>query len=280
MNRFLIAGAVACAGVGVSTWSNDAAAQANGDIQVAITNHGNSDFFLTPLWFGFHDGTFDLFDTGSAASVPLGGTELEDLAEDGIVGGLQAAFSAAHPNFQGVATGPAGFGSGAGQPPVIDPGETGLGFVTPANPAAYRWFSFASMVIPSNDTFIGNGDPLAYEVFDNAGNIVDPSGTVTIQIFGSDLYDSGTEVNDTLGAAFAVVANTPTDENGVVTAVTGSQLDNFAGIGTPAGVTVTDLLAPGELLATIEISVVPEPASAAALGTLGALTMLRRRRVA
>ncbi len=264
--------AVACASVwGVSP----AAAQANGDIQVSVTNEGNSDFFLTPTWFGFHNGGFDLFDSGSAAS-----TSLEDLAEEGIVAGLQADFTAAPTpsGFQGVATGPAGFGSAPGQPPVIDPGETATGFVTPANPGNYPYFTFASMVIPSNDTFIGNGNPLAYKVFDNSGSIDDPSGTFTIQIFGSSLYDAGTENNDTLGAAFSTAGGLATDENGVVALVSGSQLDNFAGIGIPPGGTISDLLGSNELLATIEISIVPEPATASVLAGLGVLGLLRRRR--
>ena len=54
------------------------------------------------------------------------------------------------------------------------------------------------MIIPSNDAFIGNEDPLAYELFDAEGNF---TGRVTIDIFASDIYDSGTEVNDGQGAA-------------------------------------------------------------------------------
>ena len=38
------------------------------DIQVTVTNEGNSDFTLTPLWFGFQNGGFDLFDPNSAPS--------------------------------------------------------------------------------------------------------------------------------------------------------------------------------------------------------------------
>ncbi len=40
-------------------------ATAQSDIRISITNQGNSDFFLTPLWFGLHDGNFDLFSPGS-----------------------------------------------------------------------------------------------------------------------------------------------------------------------------------------------------------------------
>lgn len=263
---------------GAAVWGGPAAhAQADGDLQVSITNEGNSDFFLTPLWFGFHNGQFDLFDGGSAASVPLGTSSLEELAEDGITAGLAADFTAAPGvpgDIQGVAANPAGFGGA----PVIDPGETATAFVTPVNPAAYPYFSFASMVIPSNDTFIGNGNPFGHMVLDAAGDINDPSGTFTIQVFGSDLYDAGTEVNDTLGAAFSAAGGLASDENGTVSLVDGSQLDNFAGIQTAAGTTINDLLGSNELLATITVSFVPEPASAGILLAGAALVGFRRRR--
>jgi len=51
------------------------------------------------------------------------------------------------------------------------------------------------MVIPTNDSFIGNGDPLAYQVFNALGEINDMTGVFTIQVFGSDIWDAGTEVN-------------------------------------------------------------------------------------
>lgn len=268
--RLGLASASLVALTAINLQNSSAHAQANGDIQVTVTNEGNSDFFLTPAWFGFHNGAFDLFDAGSAASAAL-----EALAEDGIVSGLQADFTAAPGvpgDIQGVAANPAGFGGA----PVIDPGETATAFVTPINPAAYQYFSFASMVIPTNDTFIGNGDPLAYQVFNSAGEINDASGTFTIQIFGSNLYDAGTEVNDTLGAAFSTAAGVSSDENGVVSIL--PDLSNLIGTNTPAGTTINDLIAPNELLATITVSVVPEPASAGLLLGSGMLLAWRRRR--
>ncbi|MEM7627306.1 MAG: spondin domain-containing protein [Planctomycetota bacterium] len=255
----------------VTSWPTSSAhAQADGDIQITVTNEGNSDFFLTPTWFGFHNGLFDFFDAGSAASASL-----ELIAEDGIVDGLVADFTAAPGipgDIQGVAANPAGFGGA----PVIDPGETATGFVTPINPANYQYFSFASMVIPSNDTFIGNDNPFAYQVFNAAGELNDPSGVFTIQVFGDELYDAGTEVNDTLGAAFAAAGGVSSDENGVVTL--GPDLSNFTGAQTAAGTTINDLIGSNELLATITISIVPEPASAGLLMGSGLLLAWRRRR--
>ncbi|MEL7473290.1 MAG: spondin domain-containing protein [Planctomycetota bacterium] len=262
--------ALVAAAIAAPLMASSALAQNVGDIQVSITNEGNSDFFLTPMWFAFQNGTFDLFDTGSAASPAL-----EALAEDGIVDGLTADFasSGVPGNRQGVAANADGFGGA----PVIDPGETATAFVVPINPAAYQYFTFASMVIPSNDTFIGNGDPFAHQVFNGAGDINDASGTFTIQVFGSDLYDAGTEVNDANGAAFSALGGTSSDEGGVVNQ--NVDLSNFLGTPTAAGTTILDGIDSGELLATIEISFVPvpSPATAAVLG-LPALALVRRRR--
>ncbi|MBB6430003.1 spondin domain-containing protein [Algisphaera agarilytica] len=260
---------VACLLVGTST---GAIAQADGDIKVEVINEGNSDFFLTPVWFGFHNGQFDFFNSGEAASASL-----EAIAEDGIVDGLVADFTAAPGvpgDIQGVVSNPAGFGGA----PVIDPGETATGFVTPINPSAYQYFSFASMIIPSNDTFIGNDNPFAYQVFTDSDEINDPSGVFTIQIFGSDLYDAGTEVNDGLGAAFSAAAGVSTDENGTVGPLGDENLLTFFDGQTAAGTTVTDFIGSGELLATINISIVPEPASASLLGLGVAALAVRRRK--
>ncbi|WP_197524657.1 spondin domain-containing protein [Botrimarina hoheduenensis] len=235
-------------------------------LTITVENLSGTDgFFLTPVWYGFHNGSFDLFSPGSPASPGL-----EALAEDGIVSVLQGEF-AAPGRLQGVIANPAGF-PGA---PIIDAGETATTQVTPINPAGYRYFSYASMVIPSNDAFIGNGNPTAYEIFNAAGEF---NGTRVIEIFGSNIWDSGTEVNDTFGAAFSTVGGTATDEGGVVALHTG--LANFEGTGTPAGFNVAVGAAPGagDLIARITISQVPEPASLGLIGTIVMAAAGARRR--
>jgi len=51
-------------------------------VRIEIENLGGStDFFLAPLWVGLHNGSFDLFSVGEAASPGL-----EELAEEGGAG--------------------------------------------------------------------------------------------------------------------------------------------------------------------------------------------------
>lgn len=72
-------------------------------------------------------------------------------------------------------------------------GETETFTVTlEGTPEENRYFSFASMLFPTNDGFIGNDDPQAYEIFDESGNFVGADFIVT----GADAWDGGTEVND------------------------------------------------------------------------------------
>ncbi len=239
------------------------------DIQVTVTNEGNSDFTLTPLWFAFQNGGFDLFNTGAA---PSPGLEL--IAEDGDVAVLTSEFDAAGQpgNRQGAVFAPGGFGGA----PVIEPGETGTAYITPINPSNYQFFSFASMIIPSNDTFIGNESPTQYQVFTPGGDINDPSGTFTIQIFGNDLLDAGTEENNAMGAAFSTEGGSPTDTtDGIGPA---GDLNEFLNTGTPSGLTITDFIAPGELVATITISQLPEPSTVTlAMLSLGGIIVRRKR---
>lgn len=238
------------------------------DLKISIENLASADgFFLTPLWVGLHDGLFDLFDTGSAASAGL-----ELLAEAGDASTLSTEFAMPGRLQLSDIGNPDGFGGA----PVIDPGETATGTITPINPASYPYLSFASMVIPSNDAFIGNGNPQEHLIFNGDGTF---AGPVTIDIFGSDIWDAGTEVNDTMGAAFSTVGGSDTDEGGTVHAHMG--LDNFEGTGIPGGGTIGDGTAPDSstLVARITITQVPEPATFGMLllGVTGLLAVSRRR---
>ena len=166
--------------------------------------------FVTPVWFGFHDGAnFDAFTLGEAAS-----TGLERLAEDGSVEGIAAEFNE-QVNGNGI---DATIVGGTGVPGPIDPGES-ASFTINVNPAqvGQGFFTWVTMIIPSNDAFLAvPDDPLADPIFDENGNFI----PLTIQRFGSDVLDAGTEVNNELDAAFLnqTARDTGLDENGVVAA--------------------------------------------------------------
>lgn len=180
-------------------------------ITVSVTNTlGEGGTFLTPVWFGFHDGeNFDLYDRGGASSLGL-----ERLAEDGVVTGIAAEFNQ-QAGDGGVDS--TVFGLGVGAPGPIDPGETASFTINVnADDVGRGYFTWASMVIASNDAFLASpGNPLTDAIFDESGAFLGP---ITIQRFGSDVLDAGTEVNTELDAAFInqTGPNTGETEGGVI----------------------------------------------------------------
>lgn len=232
-------------------------------IEITITsNQAVGGLYLTPLLTVLHDGSYNAFDSGAAASAGV-----QAIAEGGDVsverGGAASAFNT------GVITSPGGF-AGA---PVIDPGETATLRIN-LDEATDRYLSFLSMVIPSNDTFIGNANPFAYELFDDMGNFTNIS---PIEVMASEVWDAGTEVNNNSGAAFNTAGGDRTDEGGVVT-LAGS-LDFLLGQNTPAGTTISSVPSGQQLLATISVAQVPLPAGLPLmLSALGGLGFIRRAR--
>ncbi len=233
--------------------------------RVTITNNATAGgTYLTPVWVGFHSGSFDLFDPGSAASGPL-----ESVAEDGNTAPLSASFSGS------------GVDATLGAAPIA-PGMSVTADFSLLDDGSNDYLSFAAMVLPSSDFFIGNGNPMAVSVADLLDGMID---SVVYTVL--DVWDAGTEVND-----FATSAGNPlfgfpggqtgpdqgADENGVVMLASGADYASFLNLG-------DNNVAPLNFdnfasLATIEISVVPIPAAAwlfaSALGLLG---WLRRRTV-
>ena len=248
-------------------------AQAVGDIRVEVVNEGNSDFGFAPVWFGFHNGSFDTFDIGGTAAAGL-----EDIAEIGnatVFNGEFAAGPGTPGNIQGVVAGPG----------PIPTGTSATGFVTPLNPANYQYLNVAGMLLASNDLFFGNENPLAYQVFDSTGAINDSSGVFEIAVFSNSIYDAGTEVDDASlsgGAAGLVgaVATAGADENGVVTLATQSDLDTFNGAQLGFGGVLNDTDFGAGRVATIRVSLVtvPEPGSMLLVAAIGGIATVRRRR--
>ena len=161
---------------------------------------------------------------------------------------------------------------------MFDPGETVTVDLNVDNPASNQYLTFASMVIPSNDAFVGNMDPQSFHVFNADGSF---AGPLTIELFGASIHDAGTETNSGLGAAFSTMGGDGMDENGVVLA-THPGLDNFIDTMTAAGSTIGSAVGAGEPLARLQITNVPEPGglTAALVGIITGMLMLRRRRSA
>jgi len=138
---------------------------------------------LTPFWVGFHEGGYDLFEPGLPA--PAG---LELIAEDGDVSVLSQAFiNGDTARVDGVITGD---GISPDSPPLIGPG--GSATLTFDVDADNPFFSYASMILPSNDGFIGNENATSYRIFDANGEFI---GTEFV-VIGSQIQDAGTEIND------------------------------------------------------------------------------------
>lgn len=250
-------------------------------IEVTVENlQAPGGFSLTPFYVAFHDGTFDAFSRGDVVSPGV-----ERLAELGDPSGLPPERLGVDPETTAqVITQP------QNGPPTIDPGESGTTtFLLDPTGGEQRYMTFLSMIVPSNDQFIGNGNPLAFEIFDAAGSF---NGPQTFDITAMFSYDAGTEMNDALnGPAFVVGADATagSPEGGVITQGVFS-LDQFLGLQTPAGTITQPLDIVGDLAGTsiarirveevIMPSPVPLPAAAPILlAALGSLALIRRRRI-
>lgn len=283
--------------------------QAQQQVRVTVTSNApTGGVALTPVWVGFHDGSFDSYNNGLSSQAGL-----ERLAEDGnfgdvaTLGTLAGDFAAnltyvdnsgAAPTSATVGSSQVGtrvqgaIGTFAGGPPPIQPNESASAVFNLATDGSNDLFSYASMILPSNDYYVANGDPFAW----NISSVLAGGGPLSFVIGGNAVNDAGTEVNDFTTAApggpnlpglFPGVGlpngqsgpDTGADQNGVNTNVT----DPFANFLNAAGVdtsqfdfTNTTLYDNG--IATVTITAVPEPSSLAliALG-VGGFAARRRR---
>jgi hypothetical protein len=250
--------------------STTAAAQ---DITVTVENTlPDGGLQLTPFWLGLHDGSFDVYNGNETINPAFPFTE--SLAELGATADITAAFAATSPT--GVDTTLA-----SNTPPApFGPGESASFTFSNVDPSN-RYLSYASMIVPSNDLFVANGNPFAHEVFDAMGNF---TGPFTIEIFEVDILDAGTEKNDVLdGPAFVINQDGTlgTSQNQVVKDYFvlepgGEYLNTLIGVVTPGG-TITNVPVGDESLIA-RITVVPEPATAGVLLGMGGLMLLRRRK--
>jgi hypothetical protein len=169
-------------------------ASATVGVRVIVENRApENGTWLTPIWVGFQSDSFDLYDLDVPAS-----EELERLAEDGNAAPLRELFELQMPD---------GVDGLIGSEPIA-PGQTvERTFVLDNNDFHVRYFTYGSMVIPSNDAFIALEDPAAQAIFDGFGNFLG----AYIVIDGTDVLDAGTEVNDEIPEHTAFFGQTEPD---------------------------------------------------------------------
>lgn len=218
-----------------------------GQIEVTVTNlQETQGSFLTPVFLATQNGTYDIFNVGEAAS-----PSVESLAEDGATGSRIAA-----------AFGSGGVGDAVStQGGPIAPGQsrTITLFADPSDPLT-QFLSFASMIIPSNDAFVGNDDPMWIDLFDAGGDLIELLGDDAVVVTGAEVLDAGTEVNDEVPENTAFLAqaapNTGVTENGVIAIHSGFQ--GSLGLGGPIGNVLdarpdADFTAAGSEILSIEV---------------------------
>ena len=225
-------------------------------LKVMVTNNAPTQgVSLTPVWIGFHDGSFDSYNGGEASS-----SALEALAEDGNTVPISADFSAISGGAQGVV-----FGN---EPPLIMPGKSGQAMLTVDNGGSNRYFSYASMVLASSDYFVANGDPLKHDI----SSLLDGSVNEISFLIGlpGEVNDAGTEVNDfNTSAGNGLFDDLPAgqtapgegvDENGVVTIVENPYAE-FLNVPEGFDLSALDFNQYPNGIAKVTISAVPVPAA-------------------
>ncbi|MBI1394340.1 MAG: PEP-CTERM sorting domain-containing protein [Betaproteobacteria bacterium] len=235
--------AVAAAALAFATGAEAAQVQ----VKVTVENlaPANSVRFA-PLRVGFNNGTFDSFSIGDVATAPI-----ISIAEGGTGSAWFPAFAAADPT--------ATLGTAAG---ALLPGESDSSTFM-VDTAVNQYFTFASMVVPSNDFFVGNDSPTQYHLFDSSGNLL--IGSITQR--SRDLWDAGSEIFDPAAAAFVGNNDLRADQNSVV-AFNFAEFAAYNGMTTAAGYTFDSQLSANTDIYRIsfEVAPVPEPGTYALMG--------------
>jgi hypothetical protein len=189
---------------------------------------------FAPLRIGFGSGVFDAFNLGQAATAPI-----ISVAEGGSGSAWFPAFNAAEPT---AVTGTVGG--------LLLSGQTASATFSVDN-LLNQFFTFAAMVVPSNDLFIGNDDPTEYRLFDAAGNL----RLSSISVFASEIWDAGSEQLDPANAAFVQGGDNDrrTPQNSVVSFNFG-ELAAFNGLTTGAGYTFNSNLSANQEVFRITFS--------------------------
>jgi hypothetical protein len=235
---------------------------------------------ITPVWVAAHDGTFDIFNVGQTAP-----QFLERLAEDGLTQPLDGAFWLSERQNTSATIRGNGL-PGFEQFRDIIPGETqSIDMILDSNNPAHRYFSFAHMVVPSNDAFSANPDPVSHPLFNAAGQFVGQDFTTNGNV---DIWDAGTEVNDEVPMNTALLAqpdvNIGVPQGGSIALHPGfmgsARLGGTRGniLNAPYAVNADFTVPGGYPFARFEFEAVIIPAPASGLVMLVGLALARRRR--
>lgn len=237
-------------------------ASAQTQVELSVTTNGPVG--LAPAFAAFHDGSYDIFSSGSSATAGL-----ELLAELGDFSGIASEATTAG------ATNAAGFAPGG---PFAPNGGTGSMMFSLTSETH---LSLAAMLLPSNDWFIGTPDAVNISSLLTA-----PMGTV-LSFDLINVYDAGTEAEDFAfapggGLVGITTASTPpggsTTTQPVSLVMGADPFANFANI-EPAGFDTTSIDFTGSKVATVQLTVVPEPSSFGLIGTalMGLFGFVRRK---
>ena len=155
---------------------------------------------LTPVWVGFHDGSFDSYNGGLPSELGL-----ERIAEDGNAMVISADFNANKTYVQDGASGvfdTTQVGTrvdGTVGPGAILPGDKVMSLFEVTPDVSNGWFSYVSMVLPSSDYYVANGNPTAWGLTDLFTGVAS-SISFDIGLPGT-ITDAGTEVNNFASSA-------------------------------------------------------------------------------
>ena len=240
----------------------------SGEIQITVTNDQTAGgVALAPVWFGVQNGSFNVFSQGVRPARkllpwPNSATRRRFLTC------LPATVRKRHFSREEACA-------------QFLPGQSNSTILNVSDPSVDRYLSFAGMVVPSNDFFMGNATPL--QIFNSVGSF---AGPVTIQVYGSDIWDSDTEQQSTTTGLTFIQGQTPGSgtqiTDGSITPFltepgAASFLQSITGLTTVAGYQISHEFGANTPIATIYISSVPEPSSALLLG-VGATAVLAVKR--
>ncbi|MDJ0509681.1 MAG: spondin domain-containing protein [Crocosphaera sp.] len=193
-------------------------------LRVEVENIGpEGGVYITPVWVGFHDGSFDSYDDGLSSQLGL-----ERIAEDGDVSFISTDFLAdqtyididpvtgerTSATVDAVTMFPGSRVDGALGTGPIKSGSRAISLFQVAKDGSNDFFSYASMILPSNDYYLANGNPEALNIRDLLDGQTSSIEFFIGQVGSGSSNDAGTEVNDFATSAGNALFGIPGGQTG------------------------------------------------------------------